>query len=100
MEDFDEAIGLNPQFGAAYSNRGFALINLGQSQQAVADYTQAILLSSGEGDAYAGRALADILLGRDTEAEQDVERAVELGVDAASLKETIKGLRTPRAATT
>lgn len=44
IEDFDKAIALNPQFGVAYANRGFAYEKLGDKPKALADLERALEL--------------------------------------------------------
>ena len=94
IEDYDEAIRLNPQYIEAYGNRGFAYLNLGQFEAAIGDYSEAIRLDPRYADAYAGRALSYTALGKDSEADEDVKRAEELGVDSTSLEGAIAELKT------
>ncbi len=42
MADFNKAIALNPNFAAAYNNRGLAQYNKGNLDSALADYMKAI----------------------------------------------------------
>ncbi len=42
INDLDEAVHLNPQFGRAYYNRGLAKNKLGQYKKAVEDFDKAI----------------------------------------------------------
>ena len=44
MQDYDEAIRLDPQDAVAYYNRGVAYKNLGQTERANQDFAQAIRL--------------------------------------------------------
>ena len=44
IEDYDEAIRLNPDYTYAYSGRGFAKRQLGQYEAATEDYDEAIKL--------------------------------------------------------
>ena len=92
LEDHDAAIRLDPKDPVSYSNRGVAHLRLGQYERAVEDYDQAIRLDPRTGEAYAGRSLAYTALGRHKEARRDAERAAKLGIDLATLKESIQKL--------
>ena len=78
IEDYDEAIRLDPELALAYNNRGLANFNLGQHQKAIQDYGEAIRLDPQNVEALTRRALAYTLLGMDAEAQEDIERATEL----------------------
>ena len=41
IEDYDEAIRLNPEMGLAYYNRALALVYLGKDSKALQDYQTA-----------------------------------------------------------
>ena len=58
IQDYDEAIRLNPQDAEAYNNRGFAYFSLGQHQRAIQDLDEAIRLNPQYAMAYLLRALA------------------------------------------
>jgi len=45
LEDYDEAIHLNPEYAYAYNNRGLAYKELGQKAEAIADFEKSITLS-------------------------------------------------------
>ena len=45
VQEFDEAIRLNPEFAEAYYNRGFVYDDLGQFQRAIEDFDAAIRLN-------------------------------------------------------
>jgi len=78
IEDYDEAIRLNPQYADAYYNRGNAYANLGQSQQAIKDFNEAIHLNPEYSNAYYNRGVVYSDLGRKAEAIADFERFVTL----------------------
>ena len=46
IQDYDQAIRLNPRYAEAYNNRGIAYKNLGQHQRAIQDYDEAIRINS------------------------------------------------------
>ena len=96
IQEFDEAIRLNPQLAEAYVNRGGTYDNLGQPQRAIQDYDEAIRIDPEFAGAYANRAFAYTGLGKDTEAQQDVERAIALGIDPTFLKQEIEELKKQR----
>ena len=55
INDYTQAIALNPKFTEAYMNRGFAYMTIGQHEQAIRDYTQAIVLNPKYVKAYYNR---------------------------------------------
>ena len=83
MQDFDDAISLDPTMALAYNNRGLAYVKLGQHEKAIADLTEAIRLNPQLAVAYNLRALAHAGLERYREAQQDVDEATELGFDTS-----------------
>ena len=99
IAEYSEAIRLDPQFAAAYYNRGQAYFTIGKAQLAIQDYGDAIRLSPDRPElplAYAGRAMAYTLLGEDEEAQRDIGRAVELGYGARRLIAAIDALKNQR----
>jgi hypothetical protein len=56
VQDYGEAIRLEPQFGLAYLNRGIAYAKLGEHQRAVQDYDENIRLNRQNARAYYSRA--------------------------------------------
>ncbi|WP_232200043.1 tetratricopeptide repeat protein [Synechococcus sp. CC9616] len=55
IADYTKAIKINPRFGLAYYNRGFAKEYSGDSKGAILDYTKAIELNPDDANAYANR---------------------------------------------
>ena len=55
LEDFNEAIKLNPEYADAYCNRGYAYINKNKYERALEDFNKAIRLNPEHADAYCGR---------------------------------------------
>jgi len=81
IEQYDEAIRLNPQYAKAYYNRGIAYYYLSQYEQAIQDFGEAIRLNPQYAEAYNNRGFAYETLGKSTEAERDFAKAKELGFD-------------------
>jgi tetratricopeptide (TPR) repeat protein len=54
-EDYDKAIGLNPSYALAYSNRGFTYCCLKQYERAIEDCNKAIELDPNLAGAYTNR---------------------------------------------
>ena len=99
IAEYAEAIRLDPQFAAAYYNRGQAYFALGQSQRAIPDFDEAIRINPDDPQvafAYVGRAMAHTLLGNDAEAKRDIARAVEGGYDPRRLVAMIDELKKQR----
>ena len=58
INDYDQAINLNPDFARPFNNRGFAYLKKGDYDRALKDFDQAIKLKSDYGRAFANRAEA------------------------------------------
>ena len=82
IQDYDEAILLDPLDAITYSNRGSAYYNLGQHERAIQDYDEAILLDPLNAIAYYFRGLIYGELGKSDEAARDFAKAKELGFEA------------------
>ena len=78
IEDYDQALRLNPGYADAYNNRGSAYNNLGEHRRAIEDYGQALRLEPGDAGAYNNRAWTLYLLGRNAEALWDADRSLLL----------------------
>lgn len=82
IQDYGQAIRLNPKFAAAYNNRGVAYDNKGDYDQAIVDYDQAIKLKPSaethfnRGNAYLGKGQYD-------HAIDDFNQAIKLKPDLA-----------------
>ena len=72
LNEYNEAILLDPEFAAAYYHRGQTYFTLGQAQRALSDDDKAISLRPDHPQvsvAHAGRALAFTMLGDDVAAQ-------------------------------
>ena len=78
IEEYDEAIRLNPQYAEAYLGRGIAYGNLGKHERAIEDYDGAICLNPQYADAYYNRGLAFYSLDQYVQAIHDLNEAVRL----------------------
>ena len=99
IEDYNEAIRLDPEYTASYYNRGQAYFTVGRPRLAVKDHTRAIELSQNDPQqplAYAGRAMAYTLLEQDEEAQGDMSKAIELGFDPGLLVALINEVKDQR----
>jgi hypothetical protein len=84
IEQYDEAIRLDPQDAKAYDNRGNAYASLGQYERAIQDYDEAIRINPQNAIAYYNRGLTYAELGKSVESERDIQKAKELGYDGGS----------------
>lgn len=78
IEDFNQAIELDPRNALAYNRRGDAYYRLGDYEQAQADSSQAILLNPQDANAYYDRGFAFSELGKYKEAIADYNQAIKL----------------------
>jgi tetratricopeptide (TPR) repeat protein len=78
IEDYDNALRLNPNIADAYNNRGVAKKHLGRFTEAIADYDKAIQLKPDFAVAYFNRGDAKKSLGQYESAIKDFDKAIEL----------------------
>ncbi|MYB96913.1 tetratricopeptide repeat protein [Candidatus Poribacteria bacterium] len=78
IEDYTQAITLDPEFFFAYNNRGNAKHALGRYKAAVEDYTQAIALNPEYVSAYDNRGNTKYALGRYKAAIEDYTQVITL----------------------
>ena len=78
IEDYDQAIRLNPGFAVAFYAQGVAHYGKGDYDRAIQDYDQAIRLNPGFPFAFAGRGYAHFYLGQFAAAQPDFAKALEL----------------------
>ena len=82
IQDYDQALRLDPGFAAAYHNRGIAYKKLGEYRRAIQDLDQALRLDPGDADAYYTRGFAYESLGDYERATSDWEQAFRIGGDS------------------
>ncbi len=83
IEDYNQAIRLDPNYALAYYGRGHARYHLGDLQEAIADYNQAIRLDPNYTNAYNNRGNARRKLGDLQEAIADYNQAIRLDPNSA-----------------
>jgi tetratricopeptide (TPR) repeat protein len=105
---FTQAIEINPEYSAAYSNRCLAFLNLQEYQSAVSDCNQAINLAANNVEAYINRGIAYYRQNNYADAIADENRAIGLkphdfrayynrgvAIAAATLEKSIASDATP-----
>ena len=78
IEQYSEAIKLNPEYTYAYTNRGIAKDILGQRERAIEDFDIAISIDPKNYKAYNGRASSKVDLDRNEEAITDFDAAIRI----------------------
>jgi tetratricopeptide (TPR) repeat protein len=78
IQDYGQAIALDPRFVDAYRNRGAAYFNTGAYDKALPDYDTAIRLDPREAGGYADRCSVRAVTGKAQEAKPDCDKAVDL----------------------
>jgi tetratricopeptide (TPR) repeat protein len=81
IQDYDQAIHLNPKYAEAYNNRGYAYYWNYENVKAIADYSQAILLRSDYAYAYNNRGAAYMRSGQLEKAINDFNYALKIQPD-------------------
>jgi tetratricopeptide (TPR) repeat protein len=79
IQDFAQAIRLDPEYPDAFNNRGVAYAGMGQFERAIEDYDRAIQLDPNYAIAIYNRGLIARNLGREDEAAKYFARAKEVG---------------------
>ena len=90
INDFGDAIRVDPQDAEAYFNRGIGYVRNGQRERGVQDFDEAITLNPGYTQVYYHRAFAHTRLGEDSLAEHEIHSAGELGMDRELLVSQIE----------
>jgi len=78
IEQYSEAIALNPGHVGAYTNRGVAKDALGRFEDAIVDFSEAIRIDPKNYKAYNGRASSKADLDRNEEAIADFDTAIRI----------------------
>jgi tetratricopeptide (TPR) repeat protein len=80
IEDFNQALSIDPKFKEAYSAKGFAYLQLGELQQALASYNQILQLDPNSSSAYSGLALVRQRLGDFQQSLTDSQKSASLQI--------------------
>jgi tetratricopeptide (TPR) repeat protein len=78
IDDFNQALEINPNLAPVYSYRGFARFLLGNPEDALADLTQAIKLDPNNAQAYENRGRIHLEMGNLQQAINDFTQAIEI----------------------
>ena len=90
IEDYTQAVGLNPELAGGYLKRAITYRGMERYDQAIADYNQVIDLDPENAQVYLDRASIYALLNNQELVEQDVETALALGLDRLTVERTIE----------
>jgi len=83
IENFDQALKLNPNLAEAYNNRGNAYRHKGEFDKAIDDYNKALKLNPNDADAYNNRGIAYDDKGEYDKAIDDYNKALKLNPNLA-----------------
>ncbi|MDE2134241.1 MAG: tetratricopeptide repeat protein [Alphaproteobacteria bacterium] len=75
IQDYDQAIRLNPAYEEAFGSRGVAYGELGQYARSIQDFDQAIRLNPGDAHDYYYRSVSKRRLGDSAGADEDLAKA-------------------------
>ena len=81
IQDFNQAINLNPDYAEAYANRGIVYGNINNIEAALADFTKAIELAPENITNFYYRALANASLGQTEQAIADFRKVLNESQD-------------------
>jgi tetratricopeptide (TPR) repeat protein len=84
IDDWTQAININPNYAGAYNNRGITRSELGDNQSAIDDFTQAININPNCADAYCNRGNAHSELGDNQSAIDDYTQAININPNYAA----------------
>ena len=83
---YTKAIELDPEFAAAYNNRGYAYFRKADIEAALADFTKAIELEPKQTAPYENRAWTYINAGDYDKALLDLQKALEVAEDSSEIE--------------
>jgi tetratricopeptide (TPR) repeat protein len=83
IQDYDEAIRLDPNFAKAFNNRGAAYAAKGENDRAIQDYDEAIRLNPNEAIPFGNRGFAYDKKGQYDRAIQDFDKVIQLNPNDA-----------------
>jgi len=89
IEDFDQALRLDPGLALAYNSRGSVYYDLGDYGRAIENFDQALRLDPGDDEAYDNRAESRCLLGMIEASLDDRMQAIRLGASTAEAYQLI-----------
>lgn len=78
IQDYDQAIKVNPNYAKAFNNRGVAYARKGQHDLAVRDFNEAVKLDPDYAVAFANRAETYLTAGQHDRAAKDYDEAIRL----------------------
>ncbi len=78
VQDFTEAVRIDPNYPGGYTERGQALFKLGETDRAIGDYTAALKRDPNFGPALRGRAMANLYRGATDLALADLSKAIQV----------------------
>ncbi|MEI6444370.1 MAG: tetratricopeptide repeat protein, partial [Nostocales cyanobacterium ELA583] len=83
IQDYNQALKINPNYADAYYNRGLTRDDLGDKQAAIQDYNQALKINPNYADAYNNRGILRAKLGDKQGAIQDYNQALKINPNDA-----------------
>jgi Flp pilus assembly protein TadD len=92
IEDFTEAIRLNPNNAEVYKMRGIVRLVLGEGQAAITDLTQVIRLHPNDAEAYKMRGIVHLTLTEGQAAIADLTEAIRLDPKRLFVKRSLRSL--------
>ena len=78
IEDYTNAIRINPQFGTSYSSRGSSKFNINNFLEAIEDFTKAIEINIIDSASYCGRGASKHMISDYFGAIEDYTKAIEI----------------------
>jgi tetratricopeptide (TPR) repeat protein len=89
VENYSQALRLNPNYGEAYFGRGDARGDLGDKQGAIEDLTQAIRINPNQLRSYGSRGVFRSLSGDQEGAKADFQKALKISINAEDYRDYI-----------